>query len=88
VLLVLHGDLWVTIAIDDSDGIPVGLCTIHHVAFEIRLLHAVFFYEFVELSLHIALDVCIPQLHVTYDNGHDLAIHCINTPLWSMLGQA
>jgi hypothetical protein len=76
-LSVLHGDLWITTAIDNSDGIPVGLCTICHEAFEVGLLHAVFFYEIVEISPHDTLDLCVLRLHVTYGNGHDLAIRCI-----------
>jgi hypothetical protein len=35
VFLVFHGDLWVTIAIDDLDGIPVGLHTVHHEALKL-----------------------------------------------------
>jgi hypothetical protein len=76
-LSVLHGDLWVTIAIEKLDGIPIGLHTIRHEAFEVGLFHAVFTYEFVEFSSYIALDLCVFRLQVTYDNGHDLAIRCI-----------
>jgi hypothetical protein len=76
-LSVLHGDLWVTTAIDDSDSIPVGLCTICHQAFEVELFHAVLSHEFVEFSLHNTLDFYVLRLHVTYGNGHDLAIRCI-----------
>jgi hypothetical protein len=35
-LSVLHGDLWITTAIDDSDSIPIGLCTVRHEAFEVH----------------------------------------------------
>jgi hypothetical protein len=56
-LLVLHGDLWVTIAIDDLDSIPIGLCTVRHVAFEVGFLYAVLFYEIVEFSPYDTLDL-------------------------------
>jgi hypothetical protein len=76
-LSVLHGDLWVTIAIYNSDGILVGPRTIRHEAFEIGLLHAVFSHEFVEFSPHNTLDLRVFRLHVTHSNGHDLAVYCI-----------
>jgi hypothetical protein len=76
-LSVLHGDLWITTAIDDSDNIPIGLYTIRHEAFEVGILHAVLCDEIIELSPHDTLDFCILRLHVTYGNGHDLAICCI-----------
>jgi hypothetical protein len=47
VLLVFHGDLWITIAIDNSDGILVVLHIVRHEAFEVWLLHAIFLHEFV-----------------------------------------
>jgi hypothetical protein len=77
VLLVLHGDLWITTAIDESDNIPIGMCTIHHEAFEVGILHAIFSHEIVEFSPHDTLDLLVLRVHVTYGNGHDLAIHCI-----------
>ena len=43
-LSVLHGDLWVTTTIEKVDGISIGLRTIHHEAFEVGLLHAIFSY--------------------------------------------
>jgi hypothetical protein len=52
-LSVLHGDLWVTTAIDDSDSIPIGLCTVCHEALEVGILHVVFFHEIVEFSPHM-----------------------------------
>jgi hypothetical protein len=76
-LSVLHGDLWVTTAIDDSDSIPIGLCTVCHEAFEVGILNAVFSHEIVEFSPHDSLDLCVLRLHITYGNGHDLAIRCI-----------
>jgi hypothetical protein len=76
-LSVLHGDLWITIAIDDSDAIPVALCTVRHEAFEVGVLHTVFSHEFVEFSPHDKLDLLVLRLHVTYGNGHDLARSCI-----------
>jgi hypothetical protein len=77
VLSVLHGDLWVTTAINDSDSIPIGLGTVCHEAFEVGILHAVLSHEIVEFSPHDTLDLCVLRLHVTYGNGHDLAIRCI-----------
>jgi hypothetical protein len=52
-LSVLHGDLWITTAIDDSDNIPIGLRTIRHEAFEVGILHAVLSHEIVEFSPHV-----------------------------------
>jgi hypothetical protein len=77
VLTVLYRDLWITTAIDDSDSIPVGLCTVRHEAFEVGILDAVLCHEIIEFSPHDTLDLRILRLHVTYDNGHDLAIRCI-----------
>jgi hypothetical protein len=37
VLMVLHGNLWITTSIDDSDSIPIGLCTVCHEAFEVGI---------------------------------------------------
>jgi hypothetical protein len=76
-LLILHTDLWVTTAIDDSDSIPISLRTIRHEAFEVGILHAVLSHEIVELSPHDTLDLFVFRLHVTYGDGHDLAIRCI-----------
>jgi hypothetical protein len=76
-LSVLHGDLWITIAIDDSDSIPIGLGTVLHEAFEVGILDAVLCHEIVEFSPHDALDLRVLRLHVTYGDGHDLAIRCI-----------
>jgi hypothetical protein len=56
-LSVLHGDLGITIAIDDSDNIPIGLCTIRHEAFEVGILDAVLCHEIVEFSPHDTLDL-------------------------------
>jgi hypothetical protein len=77
VLSVLHGDLWITIAIDDSDSIPIGLCTVHHEAFEVGILDAVLCHEIVQFPPHDTLDLSVLRLHVTYSDGHDLAICCI-----------
>jgi hypothetical protein len=57
VLLVLHRDLWITTAIDDSDNIPIGLSTIRHEAFEVGILDAVLCHEIVEFSPHDTLDL-------------------------------
>jgi hypothetical protein len=74
-LSVHHVDLWRTTAIDDSDDVLVGLYIVCHEAFEVGLLHTVLSHEFIEFSPHNALDLSVFQLHVTYGNGHDLAIH-------------
>jgi hypothetical protein len=57
VLLVLHRDLWITTAIDDSDNIPIGLSTIRHEAFEVGILDAVLCHKIVEFSPHDTLDL-------------------------------
>jgi hypothetical protein len=54
-LTVLHGDLWITTAIDNSNSIPIGLCTIRHEAFEVGILDAVLCHEIVEFSPHDTL---------------------------------
>jgi hypothetical protein len=56
-LSVLHGDLWITAAIDDSDNIPICLCTIRHEAFEVGILDAVLCHEIVQFSPHDTLDL-------------------------------
>jgi hypothetical protein len=76
-LLVLHGNLWITTAIDNSDNIPIGLYTVCHEAFEVGILHAVFSHEIIEFSPHDTLDLRVFQLHITYGDGQLLAIHCI-----------
>jgi hypothetical protein len=76
-LTILYRDLWITTAIDNSDGIPVGLRTICHEAFEVGLFYAISLHHLVEFSPHDTLNLRVLQLHVTYDNGHDLAIRCI-----------
>jgi hypothetical protein len=76
-LSVLHGDLWITTTIDDSDSIPIGLCTVRHEAFEVGILDAVLCHEIVEFSPRDTLDLRIFLLHVTCRDGHDLAIRCI-----------
>jgi hypothetical protein len=75
--LVLHGDLWITTAIDDLDSIPIGLSTVRHEAFEVGILDAVLCNEIVQFSPHNTLDLGVLRLHVTYGDGHDLAIRCI-----------
>jgi hypothetical protein len=75
--MVLHGDLWITTAIDDSDSIPIGMCTVRHEVFEVGILEAVLCHEIVEFSLHDTLDLRVLRLHVTYGDGHDLVIRCI-----------
>jgi hypothetical protein len=76
-LLILYRDLWITTAIDNSDGILIGLCPICHEAFEVGILHIVLSDEIVEFSPYDTLDLRVLRLHVTYGNGHDLAIRCI-----------
>jgi hypothetical protein len=76
-LLVLHGDLWITTAIDDLDSIPIGLCTVRHEVFEVGILDAILCHEIVEFSPHDTLDLRVLRLHVTYGDGHNLAIRCI-----------
>jgi hypothetical protein len=76
-LMVLHGDLRITTAIDNSNSIPIGVCTVRHEAFEVGILDAVLCHEIVEFSLHDTLDLRVLRLHVTYGDGHDLAIRCI-----------
>jgi hypothetical protein len=66
VLMVLHGYFWITTAIDDSDSIPIGLCTICHEAFEVGILDAVLCHEIVEFSPHDTLGRRVLRLHVTY----------------------
>jgi hypothetical protein len=56
---ILHGDLWITTAIDDSHSIPIGVRTVYHEAFEIGLFQAVFSYEFVEFFPYNTLDFCV-----------------------------
>ena len=75
--MIFYGDLWITTAIDDLDNIPIGLCIVRHKAFEVGILDTVLCHEVIEFSLHDTLDLCVLRLHVTYSNGHDLAIHCI-----------
>jgi hypothetical protein len=55
-LSVLHRDLWITIAIDNTNGILVGLRTVLYKAFEVWLLQAIFSHEFVEFPPHNILD--------------------------------
>jgi hypothetical protein len=76
-LSILHSDLGITTAIDDLNSIPIGMCTVRHEAFEVGILDAVLCHEIVQFSLHDTLDLGVLQLHVTYGNGHDLAICCI-----------
>jgi hypothetical protein len=77
VLSVLHGDLWITTAINDLGSILIGLCIVCHEAFEVGILDAVLCHEIVEFSPHDTLDLRVLRLHVTYSDGHDLAIRCI-----------
>jgi hypothetical protein len=74
---ILYGDLGITTAIDDSDSIPIGLCTVCHEAFEVGILDAVLCHEIIQFSLHDTLDLGVLRLHVTYGDGHDLAIRSI-----------
>jgi hypothetical protein len=74
---VLHGDLWITTAIDNLDSIPIGLCTVRHEAFEVGILDAILCHEIVEFSPHDTLGLRVLQLYVIYGDGHDLAIRCI-----------
>jgi hypothetical protein len=76
-LSILHGDLGITTAIDDSDSIPIGLSTVHHEAFEVGILDTILCHEIVQFSSHDTLDLGVLRLHVTYGDGHDLAIRCI-----------
>jgi hypothetical protein len=76
-LSVLHGDLWINTAIDDSDRIPIGMCTVRHEAFEVGILDVVLCHEIVEFSPHDTLDLRVLRLHVTYGDGHDLVIRYI-----------
>jgi hypothetical protein len=76
-LSVLHGDLWVTTAIDNSNNIPIGLHTVRHEAFEVGILHVVLSHEIIEFSPYDTLDLCVLRLYVTYGDGSDLTIRCI-----------
>ena len=70
-------NLGITFAIDDLDNILIGMCTVRHEAFEVGILNAILCHEIVQFSPHDTLDLGVLQLHVTYGNGHDLAIRCI-----------
>jgi hypothetical protein len=54
VFLVLHGNLWVTTAIDDSDSIPISLRTVRHKAFEVGLFQTIFSHECHVMTLQFA----------------------------------
>jgi hypothetical protein len=56
-LSIFHGDLGITTAIDDSDNIPIGLCSVRHEAFEVGILDAVLCHEIVQFSPHDTLDL-------------------------------
>ena len=58
-LSVHHVDLWMCIAIDDSNDVLVGLHIVRHEAFEVGLLYAILSHEFVEFSLHNTLDFSV-----------------------------
>jgi hypothetical protein len=76
---------WISTTINNSNGIPIGLRTIRHEAFEVGLLHAIFLHRFIEISPHDTLYLCVLRLHVTYGNR----LHRTHgTPLWSTLGHA
>ena len=76
-LTILHGDLWITSAIESLDGIPVGLHIVCHEAFKVGLLHTISLHHLIQFSPHDTLDLHVLGLLVTYSNGHDLAIRCI-----------
>ena len=77
VLSIFHGDLWITTAIDDLDSIPICLCTICHEAFEVGIPDTILCHEIIQFFPYDTLDLRIFRLHVTYGDGHDLAICCI-----------
>jgi hypothetical protein len=62
-LSVLHGDLWITTTIDNSNSIPIGLCSVRNETFEVEILHAVLCHEIIEFSSHDTLELHVFQLH-------------------------
>jgi hypothetical protein len=43
----------------------------------VGILEAILCHEIVQFPLHDTLDLRVLRLHVTYGDGHDLAIRCI-----------
>ena len=65
VFLVLHRDLWITIAIDELDNILIGMCTIRHEAFEVGILYTTFFMRLL-ISLYMIYWTFVSSDYMSY----------------------
>jgi hypothetical protein len=73
-LAALHYNLGIPGPVDDTHGVPVGLRTIGHESFKIRLWDSVSGHDVVEVVPKEHLGIFILQLEVTAGNRHDALI--------------
>jgi hypothetical protein len=86
-LLLFHGHRCISISVDNTDSIPIGLSAICHKPFEVLLRNVVASHNSVDVFSNYNLSNGILVLHVADDNGHystkggiiNMARHCSPT---------
>jgi len=74
VLLINHLDKSISLTIDNSNHIPIGLCIINHESFETWFWKTMFQHRFIKFCPHDLLNFNVLKLHVTNHYGHHFTI--------------
>ena len=70
-LTPIDGNLWISGPINNLHGIPIGLCTVYHEAFEVGLGDSMAGLDVVEVVPEKHLSIIVFGLKVTASDGHD-----------------
>ena len=73
----IDGNLWVSGPVNNPDGIPIGLRTIGHEAFEVRLGNTMAGHDMVEAMLEKYLSILIFGMDVAGCDDHDALVGSI-----------
>ena len=68
-LAAFHGYLWVSGSVDDAHNVPIGLRTISHETFELRLVYSMPTHDMVKVLPENELSIFVLRLEITASNG-------------------
>ena len=73
-LTPIDGNLWISGPVDNPDGIPIGLGTVRHEAFEVGLGDSMASHDVVEVMPEKNLSILVLGLEVAASDGHDALV--------------
>jgi hypothetical protein len=68
-LAAFHGYLWVSGSVYDTHKVLIGLSTIHHETFELRLVYSMPTHDVVKVLPEHELSIFVLRLEITASNG-------------------